>query len=760
MDANSVELEIGGMTCASCANRIEKTLNKLDGVTATVNYATEKAKVALPEGFDPAVLIAQVEDIGYSAALPVPVAVLRQAQQPVEAPDPSTGSGTDLSTGSGTGPSTGSGTGPSTGSGTDQELRSLRTRLLISTILTVPVIAMAMIPAVQFTYWQWASLALAAPVIVWGAWPFHRAAWLNLRHGAATMDTLISMGTLAAFGWSLYALFLGTAGMPGMRHEFSFALQAPRQAQDRGCRQHLPRGRRGGDRVHPGRALLREALQAPGRRGPAGAAGTRREGRGGARGDGSRASGSRSRSSRSATSSSSGPGRRSPRTESWSRGPPRWTRRCSPASRCRSRSAPATRSPARPSTPAGGWWSAPRGSDPTRSSRRWRGWSRTRRPARPRCSVSPTGSAASSCPIVIAIAVVTLGAWLGAGVPATAAFTAAVAVLVIACPCALGSRHPDGAARRHRTRRAARDPDQGPGGAGVHPTGRHDRARQDRHGDQRADDARRRGGRGRHGSESSCCAWRARSSTPPSTRSRRRSRARPPTKRARRSCRAVESVPSNLEGLGVQGVVEGHAVLVGRDGAARRLGAAPQSCASRRPRPTPRRAARPSSRSAGTDRARGILVIADTVKPTSAEAIAELQAARPHPDPAHRRQRERSRVGSPPRSASTRSIAEVLPDGQGRGHRPAAARGPRGRDGRRRRERCAGARHGRSRHGDGHRHRRRDRGQRHHARARRPARRRRRDPALPPHARHDQGQPVLGFRLQRRRDPARRRSGC
>ncbi|MBS1673537.1 MAG: copper-translocating P-type ATPase [Actinobacteria bacterium] len=197
MDANSVELEIGGMTCASCASRIEKTLNRIEGVTATVNYATEKAKATLPAGIDPSVLIAQIEDIGYTAALPAP----RAAEATAEV-DP-TGSAVD-----------------------DPELRSLRTRLLVSTILTIPVVLLAMIPPLQFTYWQWASLALAAPVIVWGAWPFHRAAWLNLRHGAATMDTLISMGTLAAFGWSLYALFLGTAGMPGMRHEFSFALES------------------------------------------------------------------------------------------------------------------------------------------------------------------------------------------------------------------------------------------------------------------------------------------------------------------------------------------------------------------------------------------------------------------------------------------------------------------------------------------------------------------------------------------------------
>ncbi|MFY9714030.1 MAG: heavy metal translocating P-type ATPase [Microbacterium sp.] len=189
-----IELEIGGMTCASCAMRIEKKLNRLDGVQASVNYATEKAKVTVPEGYDPALLIAEVEKTGYTAAFPK------------------------------VDPSTGSGTGPTDGSPDDPELAALRQRLIGSIVLTVPVIAMAMIPALQFTNWQWASLALAAPVIVWAAWPFHRAAWMNLRHGAATMDTLISMGTSAAFLWSLYALFFGTAGTPGMTHPFEFTV--------------------------------------------------------------------------------------------------------------------------------------------------------------------------------------------------------------------------------------------------------------------------------------------------------------------------------------------------------------------------------------------------------------------------------------------------------------------------------------------------------------------------------------------------------
>src|SRR6185312_9556311 len=170
---NNIELQIAGMTCASCAMRIENTLNSLDGVDATVNYATEKATVRIPPGFDPQALIAEVEKTGYTAMLP------NQHAAPAGQPE-------------------------------ESELRSLRNRLLAAIVLATPVILMAMIPALQFRYWQWASLALAAPVVVWAGRPFHTAAWANLKHGAATMDTLVSVGTLSAFVWSLYALFLGT----------------------------------------------------------------------------------------------------------------------------------------------------------------------------------------------------------------------------------------------------------------------------------------------------------------------------------------------------------------------------------------------------------------------------------------------------------------------------------------------------------------------------------------------------------------------
>ncbi|MFF4436909.1 heavy metal translocating P-type ATPase [Streptomyces sp. NPDC001621] len=183
-----VELLIGGMTCASCAARVEKKLNRMDGVSATVNYATEKAKVTYADGVRVADLIATVVKTGYTAEEPPPPEPAAEAAPGTAERDP--------------------------------ELGSLRHRLLVSAALAVPVVLLAMIPALQFDDWQWLSLTLAAPVVVWGGAPFHRAAWTNLRHGAATMDTLVSVGTLAAFGWSLWALFVGDAGMPGMHDEF------------------------------------------------------------------------------------------------------------------------------------------------------------------------------------------------------------------------------------------------------------------------------------------------------------------------------------------------------------------------------------------------------------------------------------------------------------------------------------------------------------------------------------------------------------
>ena len=200
-----LDFEISGMTCASCAARIERNLNRLDGIDASVNYATEKARVKVPEGLAPEEIIAGVEKTGYSAALP---------------PDSNQdGTGRDHA-----GHSGGHDHGGIAGPETDREIEVLRQRLIGSILLAVPVIAMSMFEALQFEYWQWASLVLAAPVVVWAAWPFHRATLRNLRHGATTMDTLVTIGISAAFFWSLYALFFGTAGEPGMTHPFEITV--------------------------------------------------------------------------------------------------------------------------------------------------------------------------------------------------------------------------------------------------------------------------------------------------------------------------------------------------------------------------------------------------------------------------------------------------------------------------------------------------------------------------------------------------------
>ncbi|WP_413799366.1 heavy metal translocating P-type ATPase [Streptomyces iranensis] len=195
---SQVELAIGGMTCASCAARVEKKLNRLGGVTATVNFATEKAKVSYGEGIEVADLIATVVKTGYTAEEPRPAVPEPRAPEDAAAPeaDPRGEAAPD----------------------------SLRHRMLVSLVLSLPVVVLAMVPSLQFDNWQWLSLTLAAPVVVWGGAPFHKAAWTNARHGAATMDTLVSIGTLAALGWSAWALFFGDAGMPGMRHGFDLTV--------------------------------------------------------------------------------------------------------------------------------------------------------------------------------------------------------------------------------------------------------------------------------------------------------------------------------------------------------------------------------------------------------------------------------------------------------------------------------------------------------------------------------------------------------
>ncbi|MGK2310183.1 heavy metal translocating P-type ATPase [Cutibacterium sp. V947] len=184
-EPTSVDLDITGMSCASCAARITKKLNRVDGVQATVNYATSKAHVLTTGPVSVQDLIKVVEKAGYGAALPEPVA-------------------------------------PS-----DDPAAKIRNRLTVAVILAVPVMVLSMIPALQFDGWQWVTLALALPVVFWCGAGFHRAAWTNLRHGATTMDTLISLGSLASLGWSVWALVWGNAGEIGMRHHMTWALQRP-----------------------------------------------------------------------------------------------------------------------------------------------------------------------------------------------------------------------------------------------------------------------------------------------------------------------------------------------------------------------------------------------------------------------------------------------------------------------------------------------------------------------------------------------------
>ena len=623
-NANSVELEIGGMTCASCANRIEKTLNKIDGVTATVNYATEKARVSLPDGFDPSALIAQVEDIGYTAVLPPP--------QVVAEPD---------------------GPGPDASEATpdDPELRSLRTRLLVSTILAVPVIAaMAMIPALQFTYWQWASLALAAPVIVWGAWPFHRAAWLNLRHGAATMDTLISMGTLAAFGWSLYALFLGTAGMPGMRHEFSFALQAGDGSGNiylevgAGVTVFILAGRYFEKRSkRRAGAALRALLEL----GAKDVAVLRRSA-----GSGDETPGAATEEVRIPISQLAvgdefvvRPGEKIATDGVVVSGSS-----AVDAAMLTGESVPvevgAGDAVAGATVNAGGRLvvRATRIGSDTQLAQ----MARLVEDAQTgKAEVQRLADRISGVfvPIVIVIAVATLGAWLGAGFPATAAFTAAVAVLVIACPCALGLATPTallvGTGRGAQLGILIKGPEV------LESTRRVDTIVLDKTGtvtsgrmevaeviaEDGTDPAEllRLAGALENASEhpiAQAIARAARSGSSSESVVFRSGSSSERGETARDETRSVElpSVESfqNLEGRGVQGVVDGHAVLVGREAL----------LADWAQHLSPRVAAAKAEAEAGgktvvavgwDGSARGIIVIADTVKPTSADAVAELK---------------------------------------------------------------------------------------------------------------------------------------
>jgi Cu+-exporting ATPase len=576
----AVELEIGGMTCASCAMRVEKKLNKLDGVTATVNYATEKAKVTAPRGYEVAALIAEVEKAGYTAAVPAPPTppAEQAATEPVDA-----------------------------------ELASLRTRLLISVVLTVPVVALAMVPALQFTYWQWASLTLAAPVAVWGAWPFHKAAWTNLRHGAATMDTLISVGVTAAFLWSLYALFLGTAGMPGMTHAFELTLAPSDGASNiylevaSGVTVFILAGRYFEKRAkRRAGAALRALLEL------------------GAKEVAVLRGGVESRipveQLRVGDEFVVRPGEKIATDGVVVSGSS-----AVDASMLTGESVPvevvAGDAVAGATVNAGGRLVV----------RATRVGSETQLAQMAKLvEDAQTGKAevqrladrvsAVFVPIVIGIAVVTLAAWLIAGFPAAAAFTAAVAVLVIACPCALGLATPTallvGTGRGAQLGVLITGPEVLESTrtvdtvvldkTGTVTTGRMTLVETAPESGTDRDELLRLAGALEHASEHPIAHAIAKAAT-------EQGGALPPVGEFQ-----------NIEGRGVQGVVEGHAVLVGRDSPL-----ADWSLAL-----SPELDARKSAAEAGgktvvtvawDGQARGILIVADTLKPTSAEAVAGLR---------------------------------------------------------------------------------------------------------------------------------------
>lgn len=586
-----VELAITGMTCASCANRIERKLNKLDGVTATVNYATEKAKVSYPGTVSTDDLLRTVEAAGYAAALPTPPDA-PAADAPAER-DP------------------------------------LLQRLLVSTALSIPVVAMAMVPAWQFTYWQWASLALAAPVVVWGAWPFHRAAWTNLRHGATTMDTLVSVGVLAAFGWSLWALFLGTAGEPGMTHPFRISIDrsdgaaniyleaaagvttfllAGRWLEHRSKRQSGAALRALMELGARDVAVIRDGLEVriPTDQLAVGDLFVVRPGEKVAT-DGEVVEGS------SAVD----------------------------ASMLTGESVPVEVRPGDAvvgaTVNAGGRLvvHATRVGADTQLAQMAR---LVEDAQNGKAEVQRLADRISGVfvPIVIGLAVATLGFWLGAGGGATAAFTAAVAVLIIACPCALGLATPT--ALMVGTGRGAQLGILIKGPEVLESTRRVDTIVLDKTGTvttgemtvhdvvaadgESVEDVRRLAAALEQASEHpigrAIAASVAESATSEDVMDGIHPGIRPP-----RPQTSVEDF-TNREGLGVQGVVDGHAVVVGR----------PSLLADwSQHLPTELTAAVERAQAEGRTavavgwdgRARGVIVVGDTVKPTSARAIAGLR---------------------------------------------------------------------------------------------------------------------------------------
>jgi P-type Cu+ transporter len=574
--SSHVELPITGMTCASCANRIERKLNKLDGVTATVNYATEKASVEFNSQIvEPEQLVATVESAGYQAAL------------------------------------------PSSESASDEdadETAPLRKRLILSAALALPVLVLSVIPALQFDNWQWLVLQFASPVVLWGAWPLHRAAWQNLKHATATMDTLISVGVLAAFGWSLYALFLGDAGMTGMKMTFDLVTDPSEGAGQiylevasvvvvfilAGRYFEARAKRRAGAALH---ALLELGAKEVTRFDDDG-----RE--------------------RRVPIEQLSVGDRfvvRPGEKVATDGDVEEGRSAVDMSMLTGESVPVEVGPgdqvAGATVNAGGRLivrATKVGADTALAQiARLVTEAQSRKAPVQRLADRVSGV---FVPIVIGLSVATLGYWLGTGAGAAAAFSAAVAVLIIACPCALGLATPTallvGTGRGAQLGLLIKGPEI------LESTRRVDTIVLDKTGTvttgkmslvdvvapngEDRDEVLRIAGAVEHGSEhpiARAIAYAA----------------------ARESDLAALQGFTNREGLGVEGVVDGHGVQVGR----------PSLMAEWSLRvPDALEAARRDAEAQGRTAVlvawdgavRGLLVVADTVKPTSAEGIASLRA--------------------------------------------------------------------------------------------------------------------------------------
>jgi len=623
----AVELPITGMTCSSCANRVERKLNELDGVEATVNYATEVAAVSYdPAAVAPEQLVDAVAAAGYEAALPEADAGAEER-------------------------------------GEGDETASLRQRLTFSAILSLPVLLLSMIPALQFDNWQWLALQLATPVVLWGAWPFHRAALANLRHGAATMDTLVSVGVLAAWGWSLYALFIGDAGMTGMTMEFKL----------------LPDGSGGDSEIYLETAAVVTTFILAGRyfearaKRSAGAA-LRALLEMGAKEVSVLDAGGEER--RIAVEQLAVGGRFvvRPGEKVATDGVVEEGRSAIDRSLLTGESVPVEVGPgeevAGATVNAGGRLvvrATKVGAD-TALAQIARLVSEAQTGKAPAQRLADRISAVF-VPAVIALSVATLGFWLGAGESASFAFTAAVAVLIIACPCALGLATPTallvGTGRGAQLGLLIKGPEV------LESTRRVDTVVLDKTGtvttgqmelvDVVADVCSPEGDKSHMEGEARREALRLAGALEDAS-EHPIGRAIAAAARAEigELPRAEEFV--NREGLGVEGVVDGHGVQVGRAALVAEWGLAV---------PADLTAARQAAESRGATAVlvawdgavRALAVVADSVKPSSAEAVASLRALAIEPllltgDNEATARAVAAEVGI------ERVVAEVLPDGK------------------------------------------------------------------------------------------------